>query len=527
MLKELKISHLVLIEQAHIDFEEGFTVLSGETGAGKSAIIESLKLVLGSRTDTSLIRHGALKGSVTAVFDLSLLPRAQKFLKEKNIDADDPNLLIIGREITSNGKTRATINHQTIQLNLLRELSEFLLGLVGQHDNHDLFHLDQHRIKLDLFGDYSDLKIRYEEAWRELQIMQLELQALQNSLPGSIREIEICEREIKEIEEARVKEGEEESLFETYRLLSSTQERQSSVQELSSSLASAYSLLTRAKGAYTSLQTSDPKFAEELSLYPQLLLETDELLHSLRKYESKLDLDPAKLEVINQRLTFLSRLKKKYGNLNLYLSSQREKLKKLQNLEAEVEWKTHVFENKMKEVQEIAALLTLERKKTAACFAKKMTDSLHDLNMKQAEFHIELSSLPLQASGQDKVEFFLNTNVGEKRIALKDSASGGELARVLLSLHVLLAGKEKVGTLVFDEIDANIGGTTAAIMGEKLQLLGKSLQIISITHFPQVAKCADHHLQISKATTNGRTFSQITYLKDRSNELARMAGCAI
>ena len=144
--------------------------------------------------------------------------------------------------------------------------------------------------------------------------------------------------------------------------------------------------------------------------------------------------------------------------------------------------------------------------------------------MKQAEFYIEVSSTPLQASGQDKVEFFLNTNVGEKRIALKEGASGGELARVLLSLHILLAGKEKVGTLVFDEIDANIGGTTAAIMGEKLQLLGKSLQIISITHFPQVAKYADHHLKISKNTLNGRTLSQINYLKDRREELARMSG---
>lgn len=525
MLKELKISHLILIEQAHIDFETGFTVLSGETGAGKSAIIEALKLVLGSRTDPCLLRHGAVKGSVVAVFDISLLPRAVSFLKEKGIEPEDPSLLILGREITSNGKTVATINHQRVQLNLLRELSEFILGLVGQHDNHDLFHLDQHRLKLDLFGDYSDIKQSYEEAWQELQTQQLELQGLKNSLLGSVREIEICEREIKEIEEAHVKENEEETLFNTYSLLSSTAERQSSVHELTHSFTLAYSALTRSKSAYASLQTSDPKFAEELSLYPGLLLETEELLHSLRKYESKLDLDPAKLESINQRLTLLSRLKRKYGDTNLHLASQKERLKTLQNLEAEVEWKTHAYEDKLKEVQQLAAQISFERKKSASLFAQKMTESLHDLNMKQAEFHIEISSIPLHASGQDKVEFFLNTNVGEKRIALKESASGGEMARVLLSLHVLLAGKEKVGTLVFDEIDANIGGTTAAIMGEKLKLLGESLQIISITHFPQVAKCADHHLEIFKTTQNGRTISQINYLVNRSKELARMAGC--
>lgn len=530
MLKELKISNIILIEQAHILFENGFTVLSGETGAGKSAIMEALKLVLGNRTDTDLIRHGAEKGTIIAVFDLQNLPKAKSFLQEKGIDAEDPDLLILQREITTAGKTKSAINHQPVQLSIIRELGDLLLELVSQHANHKLFNLEQHRAVIDLFGNYQDLRHSYDTAWQQHQHLLNELHRLKNAVPGSLREYENCEREIKEIDEVNLKEGEEEELFESYTLLASSKDRQTAAQEILSALEGSSSLLGRARNAFNSLNTIDPKFSEELLLYPQILVEIEELGHTLRRYEGKLDSNPATLDALHKRLTIIERFKRKYGDtlekIQAYKTSQKERLAYLKNLESMLEETSDAYQKNLDKVKTLADQLTSERKKCAEDFSHKMSHHLHSLNMKDAKFHIQLTSVPLNALGQDKVEFFLHTNVGEKLIALKDSASGGEIARVLLSLHVLLAGKEKIGTLIFDEIDANIGGTTASLMGEGLKALGSSLQVLSITHFPQVAKCATHHLQIAKSTVNGRTLSQVNYLTqdDREEELARMSG---
>ena len=530
MLKELKISNIILIEQAHIHFEDGFTVLSGETGAGKSAIMEALKLVLGARTDSGLIRHGASKGSIIAVFDLQNLPKVKSFLLDKGVDSEDPDLLILQREITATGKTKSVINHQPVQLNLIRELSGLLLELVSQHANHRLFDLAEHRAILDLFGEYQPLLQEYDTVWLKHQYLLNELHRLKNTVPGSVREHENCEREINEIDEVNLKDGEEEELFENYTLLASSKDRQTAAQELIHTLEGSFSLLSKSRGAFHTLKSIDPKFSEELLLYPQILVEIEELQHTLRKYEGKLDANPATLDALHKRLTTIERFKRKYGDtlekIKAYQTSQKERLTYLKNLELLLEETSEAYHKNLDVVKSLGNTLTLERQKCALAFSEQMSEHLHSLNMKDAKFHIQISPCPLNALGQDKIEFFLHTNVGEKLIALKDSASGGEIARVLLSLHVLLAGKEKIGTLIFDEIDANIGGTTASRMGEGLKALGKSLQIISITHFPQVAKCATHHLQIAKSAINGRTLSQVTYLTPsaREEELARMSG---
>lgn len=530
MLKELKIFNIILIEQTHIHFEDGFTVLSGETGAGKSAIMEALKLVLGGRTDSGLIRHGAQKGLIIAVFDLQNLPKAKSFLLEKGIESEDPDLLILQREITTAGKTKSAINHQPVQLSLIRELSNLLLELVSQHANHRLFDLDEHRAILDLFGEYQPLLQEYGLAWLKHQHLLNELHRLKNTVPGSVREYENCEREIQEIDEVNLKEGEEEELFENYTLLASAKDRQLAAEDLIQTLEGSFSLLSKSRNAFNTLKSIDPKFSEELLLYPQILVEIEELQHTLRKYEGKLDSNPATLDALHKRLTTIERFKRKYGDslekIKAYQTAQKERLIYLKNLELMLEETSEAYQQNLDIVKKLASSLTSARQKCAIEFSDKMSQHLHSLNMKDAKFHIQISQCSLNALGQDKVEFFLHTNVGEKLIALKDSASGGEIARVLLSLHVLLAGKEKIGTLIFDEIDANIGGTTASLMGEGLKALGESLQIISITHFPQVARCAKHHLQIAKSTINGRTVSQVTHLSPdaREEELARMSG---
>lgn len=535
MLKELILSNIILIDKTHIHFEGGFTVLSGETGSGKSAILEGLQLILGGKTDLSLIRHGEDKLTATAIFDLSLLPSCKSFLEEKGIDTQDSELLIIKREITSSGKSRAFINHQSVHLHLLKELKEHLLEIVNQHANFRLFDTDQHLQFLDTFGDLLNLRSSYKHSWQNKCVLAKELSALQGSLPKTHIEMQQCIKAIAEIEEAAPKEGEEDELFKQYSLLASGYERLQTSNALEAGLGpekGALALMIRSKPYFTALQEKDASLANEFALFPQIFLELEELLYSIRKYASHIETDPIRLESLNKRLTLLTALKRKYGptieEVNSYLEEQKKRLHTLQNIETEIENLKERFETAEKTAETLARELSSKRQDAAAHLESAMTAQLEDLNMPCAKFHVVLEASPLCESGGEKVEFYLDSNVGEKKIPLKDGASGGELARVLLAFHVLLAGKEGIGTLIFDEIDANIGGATASGIGSKLKNLGKSLQVLCITHFPQVAKYADHHLGITKSTQGGRTFSQILELSshERKEELLRMAGKA-
>lgn len=532
MLKELIIQNVVLIEHAHIDFEAGFNVLSGETGSGKSAVMQALQLALGGRSDVGLIRHQAERASVEAIFDAHSIPALKAFLEEKGIEVEDPSLLILKRELTTAGKSRGFINHQPVQLGVLRQAGDYLVELVSQHANHKLFSIDYHRSLLDAFGNYSPTLESYKSAWKKYQESAKKLEELQAALPSSIREIEICQREIEEIEEARLKEEEEEVLFQEYSFFSSAEERLRDVRELERILAGERGVLTllmRGKPFSHSLCQKDVNLAPLLSPFPGLILEVEELIHTLRAYEGKLEADPKRLEQLNERLTLISRLKRKYGatiaEIEAHRKAQKIRLEKLLNLEDLVEELTKECERLRSSLEEQALILTSLRKKNGEKFALLMTDELHSLNMQEALFHIQIDLEELGKDGRDRVEFFLQSNVGERLIALREGASGGEMARVLLAQHVLLA--EGIGTLIFDEIDANIGGTTAGLIGAKLQKLGKTIQIFSITHFPQMARFADHHIQISKQSENGRMATRIDVLSKeeaREVELARMVG---
>lgn len=530
MLKELILSNIILIENTHIYFDEGFTVLSGETGSGKSAILEGLQLVCGAKTDVSLIRHGEEKLTSCAVFDVTNLPSCQKLLEEKGIESDDPTLLIIKREITTSGKSRAFINHQPVQLQLLKELKEHLLEIVNQHANFRLFDTDHHLQFLDTYGDLLPFRACYKLAWDNQCALARELQALQASLPQTEHQLLLCQKAIHEIEEAAPKEDEEETLFEQYSLLASGHERLIAANALETALGpekGALAQMNRSKHLFETLLEKDRSLEDTFSLYPQVIIELEELFHSLKRYISRIDTDPVRLDSLNKRLALLTALKKKYGDdLSLHLEEQKKKLHSLQHIEAEIEELKKRFDEAEKEVATLASELTEKRSTASKQLESAMTLELEELNMRAAKFHIVMTPSPLNAKGGEKVEFYLDSNVGEKKIALKEGASGGELARVLLALHVLLAGKEGIGTLIFDEIDANIGGATASTIGHKLKTLGKSHQVLSITHFPQVAKQADHHIGITKSTKEGRTFCTILALSEahRKAELLRMAG---
>lgn len=534
MLKQLHITNIILVESATMEFATGFNVLSGETGSGKSAIIQAISLITGNRADTSIIRKGAEKGSIEAIFDIQGVPVIETLLEQAGIDCKECDELYIRREISINGKSRAFINNQLAQLSLLRELCSHLIRLVSQHANQDLFSLEKHRAILDLFGGLQDRVFSFSKHWEEENTWRSELESLIKNEAQRIREIEVCQRILHELEEANLKEGEEEELFHEFTLLSHAEELgvkvRSICQALNGDKTSVLASLARQKNSFETLLRIDSSLTEAAQSFQNASLELQEVANSLNKYQARLEYNPERLAELDERLKLITLLKKKYGptvqEVHLFAEENRRKLKDLQQAESTIE----TIQEKLGIIKEknnqLALELTKHRMEAAQHLSQVLKKELHSLNMPHVDFHIEITLQKRGYFGEDCVEFFLSPNRGEHRIPIKDFASGGELSRIMLALQTILCGKEHVSTIVFDEIDANIGGETAKNVGDKLKTIGKQQQVLCITHFPQVARYGDHHLQISKRFVDDRTVTYIRTLdaSNRENELARMAG---
>lgn len=356
-----------------------------------------------------------------------------------------------------------------------------------------------------------------------------------STAPLSVREIESCRREIEELQEASLREGEEEELFAEYTRLSHADELaahlNSLVQLLTHERQGVVPLLTRHRATVEKVIQIDSAFAEAASSLQNSLAELQEVAYTFEKGLGRCESQPERTVEINERLALLNRLKRKYGatvaDMQAYLIKTEERLKQLENADESIDALRVKLQAIQQKNQERGLALTEKRRKAAKALSKALIPQLRALNMPKADFEIDVGPQARSANGDDRIEFFLQPNVGERRLAIKDFASGGELSRLMLALQTLLAGKQSLPTLIFDEIDANIGGTTAAIVGEKLKQIGAQHQVIAITHFPQVAQHADHHLQIAKREREGRTLTEIVPLLDdalRNQELARMRG---
>lgn len=534
MLKLLRLSNIILIEMAEINFSSGFNVLSGESGSGKSAILNALNLIAGERSDASIVRRNAEKGIVEAIFDIDTLASIPKFLEDAGIDHDIGNELLVRREVFASGKSRAFINNQGAQVGLLKKLSELLFEVVGQHANQKLLSLEYHQQTLDLFGNLQADVAAFLTCWEEELAARRELQRLVSSEAQRLRESEVCRMEIEELEEANLKEDEEETLFAEYTLLSNSDDLAQKAGEINRILngdkVAVLAHLSRQKVLFDQLAHMDPTLKEVADSYHNAFLELQEIAHTLRNYENRIESNPARMLQLNERLSLINRLKRKYGTsmaeMQTYLRTTKEKLHSLENADATIE----LLQNKLKGLEEqshqLSQLLTSKRTRMAKELETSVVQHLKVLNMPKVEFIVEISPQTRSRSGDDKIEFFLIPNVGEHRVSLRECASGGELSRMMLALQTLLAGKEQIPTLVFDEVDANIGGETAAVVGEKLREIGNEHQVLCITHFPQVARLAKHHLQIFKQEIEGRTITQVRSLdeKTRKKELSRMLG---
>lgn len=521
-LKEVHIENLILMEKAVIPFEAGLNVLTGETGAGKSAVIEALSLLAGAKADSTKVRHGAEKAMVTAFFDGTV-----PLLKEVGIDEEES--LVIRREITKEGKSRAWVNDQPVQVGLLKKLGEHLVRFVGQHAVHELFSIEHHRDNLDIFLKEPQWKEAFQKEWIKEKEMKEALQRLQIEESVRLEEVKKLQDELADIEKVSPQEGEDELLFQEYQRLNSVDELAEILHRLLNVLQEEELLpcLNREKQNLEKAAALDISLREAADLYQESLTNLSEVSYQVGRSLSRLEHDPKRLEEVNERLQALHRLKKRYGpELIDVFKEKKSRFHQLQNHEEAIESLQKALDEQKQKTNQAAKALSQKRKEGAIQFSQAMTAKLRLLNMPKVEFHIKIKAAERSLSGDDQVEFWMRPNAGEREIALQEAASGGELSRVMLSLETVLASQGETKTLIFDEIDANIGGETAVAVALQLKELGSKGQVILITHFVQVAKQANHHLCITKQEKKGRTTSTVTLLqgKERELEYERMSG---
>lgn len=536
MLSQLYIENIAVIEKAQIDFNAGFNVLTGETGAGKSIVIDSINAVLGERTSRDLIRAGADSAFVSAVFtDLSQDTAAK--LEELGYAAEDDGTLMIQREISSS-KSLCRVNGRPATVSVLKEIGSSLVNIHGQHESYSLLSPDLHMGYLDSMGLPEDLLTRYKDAFDKMRRAKKELDSLNMDEEQKARQIDLLTYQIEELEAADLQPGEEEELNRQKTMYSNSE-------KITRSLLSAGEALNgdeETQGASSSVSFAADAL-EEAGRYMPELQELSERLknisydledcgNEIRGFNSQLEYDPAQLDTIETRLDTIYRLGLKYGGTSEkmleYLAKIKARLEKIQ-LSDETAVKLTQEYKKLKALAEtLAAEISNWRLKTANIFAHRVKDELKFLEMPNVKFEIKREPCPLNPLGCDKIEFLLSTNAGEPAKPIAKIASGGELSRIMLAIKTVLAGKDNIGTLIFDEVDTGVSGSAAQKVGLKLKEVSQNRQVVCVTHLAQIAALADTQYLIQKNVRKNKTYTQVEKLdyEGRKHELARIIGGA-
>jgi DNA repair protein RecN (Recombination protein N) len=558
MLSELSIKNFVLIDSAQIEFKKGLNVLTGETGAGKSVIMNALSMVLGERASSDLIRRGAEQATVEAVYDLDRgqagYARLQSVFEESGLDLDDT--LILKRTLNTSGKNRCYVNNSPTTLKALNEIGKYLVDLHGQHDHQTLLNPKNYLGILDSFGelelDADDLRISYEE-WRKIK---LQYQDLLDRERERTRLLDQLRFQTNEIERAELREGEEDDLNSEKRKLKNFETLSGNGASILAALdgsdgnaSGVVSQLGQVLGWIEAMAEKDSELSDVRNVAENANYAVEDLAQSIRSYCEKLESQPGRLDEIEARLELIKNLKKKYGNsigeVNAFLATSKDELAKLENFEEE----RGRLETQLKELTQTlgkkATALSKKRRKAAKQLSGEVSVEMRQLSMETARFEVEVSLIdpgkhaqgdriafpqddesPITKTGWDEVDFKISTNPGEPLKTLRQVASGGEISRIMLAIKAVLARVDPVDMMVFDEIDAGIGGKTAHVVGGKIKSLSQDRQIVCITHLAPIASKADHHLLIEKATDGTCVSVLVEYLDEekRAHELTRMIG---
>ena len=532
MLQELSIQNLALIEKLQLQFNSGFTTLTGETGAGKSILLDALGLALGERADSSLVRHNTPKADVTALFEIEKLPHVQNWLQEQELD--DDTACYLRRTVTSEGRSKAYINGYPVAANQLKTLGSFLIDIHGQHEHQTLLSGNKQLDLLDAYANHPKNLAQTQHAFKAWQEVKRQLKQLEEEQADYQSKLELLSFQKNEFDEINPQEGE----FET---LSEEQSQLSHASEIKQACEKAYVVIEEEQGAVDSLNQAIHALESIVEFSPSLeglitqlnssVIEVQEAATEIQHHAEHIELDPQQLQNVEERLSALFGIAKKYNIEAEQLVEKhrqiQEDLARLEQSDASLESLKIALDQAWQNYLEQANLLKKSRQKAAKNLSKIVTEGMQTLGMPNGLFEVALSDAEQpNANGTDKVIFNVTANKGQPLQPLAKVASGGELSRISLAIQVATSEVAQLPTLIFDEVDVGIGGGIAEVVGQKMQQLGKDKQIFSITHLAQVASHGHSHLHIAKQTLNDSTTTEVKKLssEQRVEELARMLG---
>ena len=532
MLELLHIENIAIIEAADIEFAPGFNALTGETGAGKSIVIDSLSAVLGQRTSRELIRTGAEKAFVSAAFS----GMAPELTEELGIQPEADGTLLLQREIQTDGKNVCRVNGRPVTVGQLRALGARLLNIHGQHDGQQLLDEEQHIVYLDSFGRVESLAITYAEKYKNFTDIRRQIGALQMDEAEKARRVDTLQYQIEELRRAKLTPGEEEELTARRGMLRNAEKFLDAVAGADYALngddsgGGALSALRQAQDALSSVRHLDDAFGQLYERLGEAYSEVYDIAATVEDKRGELDVSPGELDRVESRMDLLYRLKKKYGatveDMLDYQARCEAELAQIEDAGDTLARLEQALSKAEKGARQAAQALSDARKAAADRLTAQILTELQQLDMGKIRFAVDFAEKPLDSDGMDAVRFLMSANVGEELRPIHKIASGGELARIMLAMKNVLSEQDHVGTMVFDEVDTGVSGRAAQKVAEKMARISRRKQVLCVTHLPQLAAMADTHFSVEKGERGGRTYTEVRRLdrEQRRRELARLTG---
>lgn len=527
MLNQLSVRNVAVIDKLDINLHDGVSVLTGETGAGKSIIIDSINMILGDRANKELVRYGTDKAVVQAVFDA---PKSViNILEENDIYVEDETV-IITRQVTKEGKSVARINGMVVTLNILREISDRLINIHGQHDNQALLTPIRHITFLDAYADNEEYINRYKDILSKKREIEKKISSLEMDEQEKMQRIDLLEYQVKEIKKASLEKDEEDDLREQRDIYTNAEQITKSVNEAYMNLyegdeiQSAYDGISIAVNEISQISDLNPQLKSIYDTLNEIMYSLEDTAHEIKEFGETVEFDEQALNEIEERLDLISRLKRKYGNsieeILEYLKKAESELNDIKLSDERTNELKEELKSITKDLKEKGNVLTQRRENAAKVLEENIEKSLHELNMEKSKFKVNIENNgTFYDNGMDKVEFLISTNPGEPLKPLVKIASGGELSRVMLAIKSILADSDGVDTMIFDEIDTGVSGKAAMSIAKKLAVIAKNKQVICITHLPQLTAMADNHYLIQKNTDGELASTTLKELDEEGREL--------
>jgi DNA repair protein RecN (Recombination protein N) len=552
MLQELRIKDFAIIDEINLLLDAGFLVITGETGAGKSIIVDAVNFLLGERSDVTLVRGGADRSVVEGIFTVEphLRDELRSYLESEGLEGDSTEEVILTREVRSNGRSQARVNGMTCNLNVYREIGGMLVDIHGQGEHLSLLKPAQHLYLLDRYAALDDARASVRDVVRQLHQVREMIDSLLTDEAAQARRVDMLQYQIQEIQAADPRPEEEEQLLQERNRLVNAEKIAELATEVQSALSGdmgevpgAEDLLAQASIILAKLAKLDPTLEDRAQLVESLSVQVQDLARMVREYREEIEYDPHRLNEIEERFELLSRLKRKYGGtidaVLDYARKAQAELDAITHSEERLAELRAQEEQLLSQIGDLAGKLSCDRQEAGGRLTQAIVEELGDLNMRGARFEVQISHdddpqgcyvgdrrLAFDSTGIDRVEFYMAANVGEPLRPLVKVASGGETARIMLALKSVLSHADNVPTLIFDEIDQGIGGRVGTVVGQKLWRLSENHQVVVVTHLAQLAGFGDTHFRVSKHVQSNRTVTRVQRLDDqgRVDELAEMLG---